>query len=116
MEATNNDFKPGNGFPIGRDQAAKAAAQPAPAETATPKKIAEIVQPAVSKVVGGLSQGVNVVQGVVISGVAVASDMLCEKQDRLLEDTRLLVTAKPITALGVAFGAGILLSILLSRR
>ena len=115
MENNNIEPRLQNGFPNGRDIEAKERAEEALQAEANARLLTGVVQPAVGRVVDGISRGANVLQDAVIAGVGVASDKLVDKQDQLLEEGRDLIRASPGAAIGMAFGAGLLLSAALAR-
>ena len=115
MENNNTEKRIETVFPSGRDMEERERAEAARAESAA-KRLAEALQPAVGRVVGGIKSGAHVLQGAVKSGVGACSDKLVDGQDRLLADGRDLICARPGAAVGVAFAFGILLSMAFSKR
>jgi hypothetical protein len=113
METNHTEKRIETVFPIGRDMEEKERAE---AARAAAKRLTDVVQPAVGRVVGGIRSGANVLQGAVKSGVGAASDKLVDRQDQLLADGRELICAHPAAAVGVAFGFGLLLSMALTKR
>jgi len=102
-------------FPNRRDMEERERAEAVRKESAA-RRLAEAVQPAVGKVVGGIKSGANVLQGAVKTGVGVCSDKLVDRQDQLLANGRDMVCAHPATAVSVAFAVGLLLSMAFAQR
>lgn len=85
----------------------------------TVNKVADIARPAVDRIASGAHLAVDRL----VKAASQATETLGAKgeqlndiQQRMVEDARLYVRAKPVTSIGIAVGVGFLLSRLLRSR